>query len=339
MAKAPFTQSAGRQCLDCLAGLILFAGSAQAQYDPDWSSHFRVGAVVGLNIKADFSSTGRTTANPAHPAGTYDDGYVHPTQNAQGLTGYWGYENQSQSPTLTQSILMHDTVSTTTPSVSGTEDGKVFPGFELAYGGNLWYWGRARIGWDFGFGLLPINITVNESGTGSFDQLVYSFNIPNTVTIPQAPYHGPASGQGAQIANTASATNTVHDPSAPFTGSQTLDVMLYTFRLGPTVYWDFSRYVGMSVGAGPALGLVSGDLKYDEKTGTLNSKGQVSGTDVVYGGYVNAMVMIHVVRNGDIYFGAQYMPLGKATISGDGRQARLDLSGGVYVSAGLNWPF
>ena len=234
---------------------------------------------------------------------------------------------------------MHDTISTTTPSVNGTEDGKVFPGFELAYGGNLGYWGRARIGWDFGFGLMPIDITVHESGMGSFDQLVYSFNIPAGVTIPQAPYHGPSSGQGAQIANTPSSTTTNHDSSAPFTGTQTLEAILYTFRLGPTVYWDFSRYVGMSIGAGPALGFMSGDLKYEEKIGTVDSKGRVSGSDVVYGGYVNAMVMVHVVRNGDIYVGAQYMPLGSATISGKGRQARLDLSGACYVSAGINWPF
>ena len=88
----------GRHALVCLAGFILLAGTARAQYDPGWSRHLRVGAIVGLNIKADFSSTGTTTANSAHAAGVYDDGYVHPTENALGLTGYWGYEHQSQSP-------------------------------------------------------------------------------------------------------------------------------------------------------------------------------------------------------------------------------------------------
>ena len=33
------------------------------------------------------------------------------------------------------------------------------------------------------------------------------------------------------------------------------------------------------------------------------------------------------------------MPLGNATISGQGREGTLKLNGQIYVSAGLNWPF
>ena len=141
----------------------------------------------------------------------------------------------------------------------------------------------------------------------------------------------------------ATAAGTTNVPGGTITGTQTLDVMLYTLRLGPTVYWDFNRHVGMSIGAGPALGIVAGHLKFDETINangvTVPNKGQVSGTDVVYGGYVNAMVMYHVVRNGDIYLGAQFMPLGNATISGNGREGTLKLGGAAYVSAGINWPF
>ena len=54
---------------------------------------------------------------------------------------------------------------------------------------------------------------------------------------------------------------------------------------------------------------------------------------------VGATLMYHAVQNGDFYVGVQYMPLGSAEISGGGRQARLDLSGGIYLSAGINWPF
>jgi hypothetical protein len=342
MAKARSTTAAFRRWLPCLAAFAQLAWSAYGQYDPDWTRHFRIGAVVGLNIKADFRTT-RGTVPLTHPAGVYDDGYVHPSQNVNGLTGYWGYDNASQQNTP-NSLLMHDTTSFTSAGSTTSDSGSAFPGFELAYGGNLWYWGRARIGWEFGFGLLPISITVNESTPGTYDQSVYSFGVPNDqngnpVVLPNAPYHGGPSGQGAQINDTGTKIGTTNSIPGAVTGHQTLDVILYTLRLGPSVYWDINRHVGVSLGAGPALGIVSGDLKYDETIGSFHGKGQVSGTEVVYGGYVNAAVMYHAVRNGDIYLSAQYMPLGDATISGQGHQGTLKLGGGVYVSAGINWPF
>jgi hypothetical protein len=84
-------------------------------------------------------------------------------------------------------------------------------------------------------------------------------------------------------------------------------------------------------------------LKFNETVNTIdssrNNQGQIDGTDVVYGGYVNAMLTYHVEKNGDLYLGAQYMPLGRATISGDGREAQLNLAGQVYITAGINWTF
>ena len=52
--------------------------------------------------------------------------------------------------------------------------------------------------------------------------------------------------------------------------------MLYTLRLGPSVYWDLNEYLGLSAGAGPALGIVSGNLKYNETVTTSQSPQQRS---------------------------------------------------------------
>jgi hypothetical protein len=333
--------------LYCLAGLTLFVYSARGQYDPDWARHIRVGAMAGFNIKADFKLTGIQNFN--HQPGVYDDGFVRVDQtgNDGGLTTFWGYNNSSQISG--QTLTMHDTTSfAPTGNASTKVDGGPFPGIDLAYGGNLWYWRRARIGWDFGFGFLPINISANQSASGNVTQSTFTFDTSDMVGgVPPAGYQGPFQAPSGSLPpfllpSTPTSTNTTTTQGGTITGTQTLDVMLYTFRLGPSVYWDFNRYLGMSVGVGPAVGIVSGDLKFDEiiSTGTtVHSKGQVSGTDVVYGGYVNASLMYHVMRNGDFYLSAQYMPLGKATISGQGRQGRLDLSGQVYISAGVNWPF
>jgi len=96
-------------------------------------------------------------------------------------------------------------------------------------------------------------------------------------------------------------------------------------------------------GAGPAVGIVSGNYKFDETIvtagGTSHNTGRIGMTRTVYGGYVNAAVVYHAVAHGDVYLGAQFMPLSSATVSGMGRAAKLDLSGALQISAGVSWPF
>ena len=59
---------------------------------------------------------------------------------------------------------MHQATSfSPTSGTSSESSDSAFVGFDMAYGGNLWDWGSAKIGWDFGFGLLPISITDNLS--------------------------------------------------------------------------------------------------------------------------------------------------------------------------------
>ena len=126
-------------------------------------------------------------------------------------------------------------------------------------------------------------------------------------------------------------------------GSRTLDLDFFAIKLGPTLFWDLNRYIGLSVGAGPAIGIVTGNLKFDETVNfpgsSVRNFGQTGSTELTYGGYVNAMVTFHTVKNGDFYIGAQYMPMGKVDFGGSGRNASLDLSGQIYVMAGINWPF
>jgi len=343
MASIYSTHSRAGRCVFCVAGLALFAWSARGQYDPDWARHFRIGAMVGLNIKADFKMSGMLQINRA--PGVYDDGYVHPSQNANGYTANWGYDSPAQ--VTGNSLMMQETTSLTpTASTTTKADAAPLPGFDLGYGGNLWYWNRVRIGWDFGFGFLPINIAANEPTSAAVNGSVFSFGIPSgpdgPVVLPTAPYHGGSSLVGPQILDTGVLAGLINGTPAKLTGSQTLDVMLYTLRLGPSIYWDFNRYLGMSVGVGPALGIVSGDLKYNETITTatvVQNEGKISKTDLVYGWYANATLLCHLVKHGDIYISGQYMPLGNATISGQGRQGTLKLNGAAYISAGVNWPF
>ena len=307
----------------------------------DWTRHFRIGALVGMNISANFSMNGTFKISGNNPSqGIFDDGYVltDNTGDAFGQTGYWGYDHASQ---LNGSSLTFHAASSFSAASSGKESG-VFPGFDMAYGDNLWYWKHARVGWELGFGLLPINISEQSSASAIVNQSSYTFDTGGIV-VPTAPYQGGFNRFGEPtITNNFFQSSTI-TTNGSFSGKHTLDVMLYTLRLGPTFYWDLTEHVSMSLGAGPAVGLVSGDYKYDEKitAGGIGAKnsGKIGGTDFIYGGYVNATVLCHVTDNGDIYAGVQYMPMSNATISGGGRSGRLNLGGQVYFTVGINWPF
>jgi hypothetical protein len=313
----------------------------------DWTRHFHIGALVGMNISANFNEQGLFTISGNNAAsGIYDDGYVREDQtgNAGGYTGYWGYDNASQYNAAAQTLSMH---SSTTYSTSGSskDDGSAFAGFEMVYGDNLWYWKHARVGWDLGFGLLPISISDSRPMSATVSQDTYLFDTGGIV-MPGAPYQGGSSGQGEPvIQGTPSSTSSQTISTGTVTGTRTLDVMLYTLRLGPSFYWDLSEHASLSLGAGPAVGLVSGNYKFDEIITTGNTSARNTGsfgaTDVVYGGYVNATLMYSIVDNGvaDIFIGAQYMPMTGAAFNGAGRDGRLNLAGQMYFSAGINWPF
>ena len=76
----------------------------------DWTRHFRVGTLLGLNISADFKTRGAFNISGNQTAsGIYDDGYVRVdnTGNAGGYTSFWGYNNASQYNAAAQTLTMH----------------------------------------------------------------------------------------------------------------------------------------------------------------------------------------------------------------------------------------
>jgi hypothetical protein len=317
----------------------------------DWTRHFRIGAMVGLNIGANFSERGTFLVSGNNPAaGLYDNGYVKPDSsgNAFGQTSNWGYQKDSQYNYASQQLTMQATSSYTT-SGSSTDESGPSPGFDMAYGDNLWYWKHARVGWELGFGLLPITIKDNSSLASSVNSSVYFFDTSNpyNAPIPAALYQGGFNRQNGDWTIPISPINPNGTPlpsaSGVVSGNRELDEILYTVRFGPSLYWDLTEDFGMSLGAGGAVGIVNGNYTYNEMvtSGGVSARntGEFSTTDVIYGGYVNGTLTYHVLDNADFYLGAEYMPLGNASFSSGGRQAELKLGGQVYVSVGVNWPF
>ncbi len=307
----------------------------------DWSRHFRLGALLGLNISADFKMSGNFGVGGT-PPGVYSDGYVQAdnTGNAGGFTSNWGYQNASQVSGST--LTMH---SATSFSASGSdrENDDYSLGFDLGYGNSYWRWGDARIGWEFGFGWLAIGITDDHTLPASANQTAFHFDTGGIV-LPTPGYQGTADSKGAPtIAASPSSQSETVLPGA-LSGSRKLDVSLFTFKLGPSVYFDLGQSFGLYASVGPALGLVSGDYKFNEsiiidQSSTPNT-GRFGVTSLVYGGYASAVLVYHVPsERADHYLGAQYLPLTDATASSGGREVRLNLTGQVNISAGINWTF
>ncbi len=212
----------------------------------------------------------------------------------------------------------------------------------MVYGDNLWYWKHARVGWELGFSLLPVTIKDNSPMSASVNQTTFNFNTGG-ILVPSAPYQGGYGGGTASIPDKPDSTSSQTFGNGTVTGSQQLDVMVYALRLGPSFYWDLNEYFGMSLGAGPAIGLVSGNYKYNEiiTAGGVSTpnNGQFNSTSVIYGGYANGTLLYHVINDADFYLSAQYMPMGSTTFSDAGREGKLNLGGQIYVSLGINWPF
>ena len=344
-------------CLGSVIAILLCSFQSHGQYDPDWTRNFRVGILTGFNIKAHFKTGGDFTVGANRAGATnshginhfYDDGYVRvdDTGNAQGYTTYWGYDNASQ--VAGDKLMMHSTTGYSAAEKSSSGEDSPYVGFDLAYGCSIWRGERMRVGWEFGFGLLPITISDRFETSGSVNQDSYSFDIPQAtdgsgpIHIPSAPYPGTPSGYDQPLLGD-SATYAGSSPTnGTISGTRTLDVTLYSFRLGPTLFWDVNDSFGLMFSAGPAVGLISGSYHYDDTlaiaSGSPHNKGSFSATDIVFGGYVNTTLTYHATENGDFYVSAQYMPLGSSTFSKGGREAKLDLSGAIYLSAGINWPF
>lgn len=320
-------------------------------YRDDWARHFRIGLLVAFNIKAEFSLSGTipTASGDPGPPGVpgvdhlYDDGYVRvdDTGNAGGVTSFWGYDNASQYDPTTGQLVFHNTRGFTTQDNTESASGVNF-GFELAYGGRIHDWRRVRLGWEFGYGILPLDLEDHRQEPATFERVVQAFNTGG-ITLPAAPYQGGPSGIGPVIPDLA-----YERPSeivaGTITGTRSIDATLHAFRLGPTVFWRFLPQFAFSGSVGPALGFVNGGYRFNETFvfadgTTAHNSGDDNDPEVVFGGYAAATLLYRVMDTADLYFTAQFMSLGDVDYQSGGRRAELKLGTTVTVSVGVSWPF
>jgi len=311
---------------------------------------FRLGVLAGLSLDADFGVSTKFDISHSRPgvAGSggehfYDDGFVRvdKTGNAQGYTSFWGYNDASQA--VGNTLTMHSAKSFTADTGDTSKGDGVAVGAELVYGGLLTRHNDAFIGWEFGFGYLPVSIEGRHALEGQVTRTVHTFDTGGIV-LPAVPYTGGDSGIGPTIHDLATALPDEDNLDASLNGRQILDADMFLFRLGPTLFWNLQPRWALSVSLGGAVGFMAGDLKFKDTLSvfdgstSLNS-GSVSDTDLAFGGYLSGTITYHVEEHGDLYLSLQYMPMSSFTIEGGGRRAELDMMGSLFISAGLNWPF
>lgn len=317
----------------------------QAQVTDDWGKYLRLGAVAGMNLRAEFSMSGVITPTSGATGTRYDDGFVatDDTGNAGGYTSYWGYDNANQ--VQGGNIFYHRAESITSPSgsfASGREANGLDVGLDAAYGSVLTLWGRTLIGWELGLTYLPLSFKDDRSFAARITRSTFSHAAPPFV--PGAPYVGGKGGVGPLLSATQVPVSQGQPVGGVLSGRRELDATLYNFKLGPTFYWDLSRRFALQASVGGSVGLVNGEYSFQEVAeATDGSRTSLSGgfssRRLAYGGYAGINVLWHTSEKADVFVGAQYLRLGSATYSGSGRQAKVDLNNGIYFTAGLNWPF
>jgi hypothetical protein len=309
----------------------------------DWTKHFRIGLQLAVNVKAEFTTAG--TINLSSRPGVYDDGYVLPDASGSEspTTTNWGYNSAGQVNAADNTITFHRTDSySINDSGSVTREDAPYIGMELAYGGPIHTWHHVFLGWEVGYSFLPIAISDKRNLAAFISGTEAVHDYDPSVTLPPKGYKGTFNGPGAAI-NLNGAVSTV-DFDGTITGPRTLDVGLHNFRFGPTIHFEFARHFAVEGSAGGVLGIVSGDYRFNEtiygSEGTVsNIRGKFGTTDVVYGGYVNGLLLYHIEEHGDIYAGVQLTSMTDSDFSKGGRTARLDLGAAFSFLVGVNWPF
>jgi hypothetical protein len=323
---------------------LAFVAAAQAQEEGEWLRHFRIGGSVLFNVSTEFKTSGNFTLNTPPPSArggvTYDNGFVgRDAFSTQGVTSFWGYNDASQVNTAAKTITFQQTQSFSANGFNEVDD--IAPGFDMVYAGTFRKWERVAIGGEFGFGLTAFQTTDKSPMNAS---LVLRNDVyPENIVVPSAPYVGTDSGTGPLLSTTPSSSSQ-SSGNGTLTGSRTLEGLLYTFRLGPTVRWEFWPRWTLNGSAGGALGIFDAEYRFNESisatpTSSVNNKGKFGSTDLKYGGYAGAAVMYDTGNYWEAYLGAYFISLQDGKISSGGREATMHLGAAVSITAGINWTF
>jgi hypothetical protein len=328
---------------------------------------------MSFNVTAQFKNVGNVGKGPSGGIGgpgpatgrgvdrTYDDGYnrVDISGNNGGLTWFWAYKNESQI--VDDTVVMH---SSSAQSVnSKTTDDDPQHGFELTYNREL---GRCeKTGWLWGlegaFGWTDIDIRDRRPLVGGVHQIADAYALggidPTHNMIPPggnapAPYTdgegrifhpGTYEGPGSLIDDLPNRTMSSSRSGSVITGTRRFDADLFTYRLGPYVDMPIDDKWTFSFSAGAAVGVVNGDfsVRQNVSTGGTSKFQSASGsnTDVVFGGYLSALIRYAIDEHWGVFVGGQYLGLTDYEAKAGGQKIEIDFARTANATMGVSFSF
>lgn len=304
-----------------------------------------------MNMSADFKTSGTFAVSGSNPGAAvrgidhfYDDGYVRvdETGNALGRTTFWGYRDASQENDAADTLTFHGTRSFTGTSISKADDSPNL-GFDMVYGGTLRKWDRVSIGAEGGFNMTLFKTRDRAPITGTLVRSVHRYDTGPT-DISDPPFDGNSSGIGESIFDTPTELPDETNIPATIGGGRSLEGILYNFRVGPLLRWEFTPHWTLNASAGGVFGFFDGVYRFDESItlasgSSTRNVGRFGSTEITYGGYAGAVVMYDTGSFWEAFIGAHFMSLDSVELASGGRSAKLNMESGVFLTAGINWSF
>lgn len=273
----------------------------------------------------------------------YDDGYnrVDDSDNFDGRTSFYGYQNTSQLDLGADTLSMHR--AGLSEPFKSREDYAEAPGVEARYSytigiRNAWQWGA-----EGGGGLFRLDESTRATGPASFRLLTDAYDLGGVVP-PPAPYSGVHEvGPGLTRIDDDPA-RTVTTEAGTVDARVKLEGNLWLLRLGPWAEYQLTERLRLGAHAGFAL--VCADLSTQGATaftvpgsGTVIQRTSGSATKWLPGGYAGLEARYELGERWSVFAGADWLNVGGTDVSSVGTKLKLDLSRGVVGRCGLTFSF
>jgi len=328
---------------------------------------------MSFNIAAEFKNVGGVGSGggggargpgPKTGAGIdrfYDDGYnrVDISGNKDGLTWFWGYRNSSQIQDDT--VVMQSRVAK--PIDASSRDDDPQHGMELTYNRELgvcqktgWRWGvEAALGWTdidirdnrpLAGGVRIISDAYDLGGVDpQYNQIPPGSDTPPPVNVNGTPLNpGSYTGPGSLIDDSPDRSISSLRNGTRITGSRQFDADFWTYRLGPYVDMPIDDHWTFSFSAGAVVGVVDGEFSYRQTVATTGGStryqsGSGSNTDVVYGGYLSAVIRYAINENWGLFLGGQYLGLTSYDAKAGNQKIEIDFATTAHANMGVSFSF
>jgi opacity protein-like surface antigen len=334
--------------------LVALGCALSAQAAEDARNRFGFSGRFGFDIEASFKNIELPSPGPNSGPATgganheYGDGYnrVDSTGNTNNSTWFWGYASEQQL-SGNYTVRMSRTNSTPAGLTKGVEDDPQ-PGFELTYAREVLWDGNYRLGWEGALGWTHVSIKDRATLNGQTTRTVDTYQLLGA-TPPPSPYAGtfegtaPGGGDPPRISDVPfRQVETL--PGATTTGSREIEAHMFSGRVGPYLEIPFTERFSVLLSGGLALAYVDSDFTFDEViTGlgmeTTTQSGRDTTTDWMFGPYGEIKLDYQVTPHVSLFTSAQYHDLGSFSQSAGQKEAKLDMGGSLFVTAGVGFTF